>query len=133
MFTTLDYGYFSIWHPEADLWLLDLKTGDMHALTDANSDDTDSFHNWSKSGGWYLFTSRREDALYTRIYFAMVDSQGKSTKPFLLPQRNPKEDNLMRMFSYNTPDFTNRKLEVKDMRMNINSKKRVEWKVGNEE
>ena len=133
MFTTLDYGYFSIWHPEADLWLLDLKTGDMHALTDANSDDTDSFHNWSKSGGWYLFTSRREDALYTRIYFAMVDSQGKSTKPFLLPQRNPKEDNLLRMFSYNTPDFTNRKLEVKDMRMNINSKKRVEWKVGNEE
>ena len=131
MFTTLDYGYFSIWHPEADLWLLDLKTGKSWPLSDANSDDTDSFHNWSKSGGWFLFTSRREDALYTRIYFAMVDSNGRSTKPFLLPQRNPREDNLLRMFSYNTPDFTIKKVEVKDMRRNINSKQRTEWKVEN--
>mgnify|MGYP001516765639 FL=1 len=27
MFTLSDYGNFSIWHKEADLWLLDLKTG----------------------------------------------------------------------------------------------------------
>ncbi len=79
MFTTLDYGYFSIWHPEADLWLLDLKTGKAHALDAANSDDSDSFHNWSKSGGWYVFTSRREDGLYTRIYLASVDRQGHSS------------------------------------------------------
>ena len=27
MFTQTDYGYFSIWHPEADLWLYDLQKG----------------------------------------------------------------------------------------------------------
>ncbi|MGN0281867.1 MAG: TolB family protein [Prevotella sp.] len=135
MFTALDYGYFSIWHPESDLWLLDLKTLRSWPLTDANSDDTDSFHNWSKSGGWFLFTSRRDDALYTRIYLAMVDSHGRSTKPFLLPQRKPREDNLLRMFSYNTPDFTQKKVEIEDMRHYINSMKRVEWgvKMKNEE
>ncbi len=87
-------AHFSIWHPEADLWLLDLKTGKAHALDAANSDDSDSFHNWSKSGGWYLFTSRREDGLYTRIYLASVDRQGHSSKPFLLPQRRPREGQL---------------------------------------
>lgn len=130
MFTTLDYGYFSIWHPEADLWLLDLKTGNTHALTDANSNDADSFHNWSKSGGWYLFTSRRDDGLYTRIYLAAVDSHGRSTKPFLLPQRRPREDNFRRMYSYNTPDFTLRKVEIKNMRSNINTSRHVMWKAG---
>lgn len=129
MFTTLDYGYFSIWHPEADLWLLDLKTGKAHPLDAANSDDTDSFHNWSKSGGWYLFTSRREDGLYTRIYLARVDDKGRSTKPFLLPQRRPREDNLHCMYSYNTPDFTLRKLRIEDMPGHINNPKRIEWKV----
>jgi len=128
MFTTLDYGYFSIWHPEADLWLLDLKTGKAHALDAANSDDSDSFHNWSKSGGWYLFTSRREDGLYTRIYLASVDRQGHSSKPFLLPQRRPREDNLRRMYSYNTPDFTLRKVEIEDMPGHINNPKRMEWR-----
>lgn len=128
MFTTLDYGYFSIWHPEADLWLLDLKTGKSQPLTQANSDDTDSFHNWSKSGGWYLFTSRRDDGLYTRVYFAKVDANGRSSKPFLLPQRRPKEDNLRRLYSYNTPDFTLRKVEIKDMPGHINNPKRVEWR-----
>lgn len=129
MFTTLDYGYFSIWHPEADLWLLDLKTRKPHAMDEANSDDTDSFHNWSKSGGWYLFTSRREDGLYTRIYLARVDEKGRSTKPFLLPQRRPREDNLRCMYSYNTPDFTLRKVRIEDMSGHINNQKRIDWQV----
>lgn len=129
MFTMLDYGYFSIWHPEADLWLYNLETGVAHALTEANSDDSDSFHNWSKSGGWYLFTSRREDGLYTRIYLASVDSHGHSTKPFLLPQRRPREDNLRRMYSYNTPDFTLKKVKIEDMSRYINSSRRMVWNI----
>ena len=59
MFTLSDYGNFSIWHKEADLWLLDLKTGTYRNLEEVNSDDTESYHNWSSNSHWFVFSSRR--------------------------------------------------------------------------
>ncbi len=112
MYTQVDYGYFSIWHPEADLWLLDLRgdegevTGDKRPLDEVNSDRSDSFHNWSLNSRWFLFTSRRDDGLYTRVYFSSIDDAGHATKPFMLPQRNPKVFYRLLLHSYNTPDFT---------------------------
>ena len=112
MYAQLDYGYFSVWHPEADLYLLDLKTGESRAMDEVNSARSESLHNWNTNSHWFLFTSRREDGLYTRIYFSSMDEKGKATKPFLLPQRNPKEYYRRLMYSYNTPDFTARPVEV---------------------
>ena len=112
MYTQVDYGYFSIWHPEADLWLLDLRSdegeviGDKRPLDEVNSDRSDSFHNWSLNSRWFLFTSRRDDGLYTRVYFSSIDDNGHATKPFMLPQRNPKVFYRLLLHSYNTPDFT---------------------------
>lgn len=40
----------------------------------------------------------------------MGDS-GRFTKPFLLPQENPKEYYQQSLFSFNTPDFTKRKVD----------------------
>lgn len=105
MYTQIDYGYFSVWHPEADLWLLDLKTGETRAINEVNSIRAESFHNWSNNSRWFLFTSRRDDGLYTRIYLASIDDNGKVTKPFMLPQRNPRQYYLNLLYSYNTPDF----------------------------
>lgn len=112
MYAQLDYGYFSVWHPEADLYLLDLKTGESRAMDEVNSARSESLHNWNTNSHWFLFTSRREDGLYTRVYFSSMDEKGKATKPFLLPQRNPKEYYRRLMYSYNTPDFTARPVEV---------------------
>lgn len=106
MYTQLDYGYFSVWHPEADLYMLDLETGVNRSLNEVNSTRSESSHNWTRNSRWFLFTSRREDGLYTRLYFSSVDEHGKATKPFLLPQQNPKEYYQRLMYSYNTPDFT---------------------------
>ena len=106
MYTQLDYGYFSVWHPEADLYMLDLETGVNRPLNEVNSIRSESLHNWTRNSHWFLFTSRREDGLYTRLYFSSVDEHGKATKPFLLPQQNPKEYYQRLMYSYNTPDFT---------------------------
>lgn len=106
MFTQTDYGYFSIWHPEADLWLLDLNTGETRPLDEVNSDCAESLHNWSSNSRWFLFTSRRDDGLYSRIYLSMMGDDGRATKPFMLPQRNPKEFYRLSLYSYNTPDFT---------------------------
>ena len=106
MYTQLDYGYFSVWHPEADLNMLDLETGVSRPLNEVNSTRSESLHNWTRNSRWFLFTSRRDDGLYTRLYFSSVDEHGKATKPFLLPQKNPKEYYQRLMYSYNTPDFT---------------------------
>ena len=106
MFTLCDYGTFPIWHHEADLWLLDLATGETRPLDEVNSPDTDSYHNWSANSRWFVFSSRRGDGLFTRLYIAHFDENGVAGKPFLLPQRDPKnyDEDLFR--SYNVPEFT---------------------------
>ena len=68
-YTLSDYGQFSIWHHEADLWLLDLTTGQSRLMDGANSEDTESFHNWSTNSRWLVVSSRRDDGLFTRPQF----------------------------------------------------------------
>ena len=131
MYTQVDYGYFSVWHPEADLWLLDLQTGETRPLDEVNSDRAESLHNWTVNSRWFLFTSRRDDGLYTRVYFSCLDDNGKATKPFLLPQRNPKEYYRRSLYSFNTPDFTSRRIQAdtRTMGRQIESDQRIETKV----
>ena len=113
MYTQTDYGYFTIWHPEADLWLLDLETGETRPLAEVNSERAESWHNWNVNSCWFLFTSRSEDGLYTRLYFSHFDKQtGKADKPFLLPQRNPRRYYRQSMYSFNTPDFASRPVDI---------------------
>lgn len=104
-YTLSDYGQFSIWHHEADLYLLNLATGESRPMTAANSKDTESFHNWSTNSRWLVFSSRRDDGLFTRPYFCHVDDKGNVGKAFMLPQRNPRRFYRERFFSFNVPDF----------------------------
>lgn len=110
LFTLIDYGYFSIWHQESEQWLLDLQTGEARPLDEINSQRADSYHNWNVNSHWIVFTSRRDDGLYSRLYFASVDDKGRFTKPFMLPQKNPKDYYGGSFYSFNTPDFTKRKV-----------------------
>lgn len=78
----------------------------------------DSWHNWSRDSHWFVFTSRRGD-------------KGNVSKPFLLPQRNPKKYYDELLDSYNTPDFTSKPVEL-DARAagnEIMSDKRIPTKV----
>ena len=104
-YTLSDYGQFSIWHHEADLCLLNLSTGECLPMKGANSNDTESFHNWSANSRWLVFSSRRDDGLFTRPYFCHIDAQGVVGKAFMLPQRNPRRFYLDRFFSFNVPEF----------------------------
>ena len=130
MFTLIDYGYFSVWHNEAEQWLLDLQTGEAHPLTEANSPRSDSYHNWSLNSRWVVFTSRRDDGYYSRLYLCAIDSQGRASKPFMLPQRNPLEYYSESLYSFNTPDFTLKPVEfdARQAGYEILSDKRVETK-----
>ena len=133
MYTQTDYGYFSIWHPEADLWLLDLQTSETRPMTEVNSLRSESLHNWSTNSHWFLFTSRRDDGLYTRVYLSAIDHAGKATKPFLLPQKNPKYFYQRLMYSYNTPDFTSKpvKTNQKDLLKLMRSDQRTATNTSN--
>ena len=100
MFSLFDYGNFGIWHPESDLCLLHLETGKMRVLDEVNSNDVESFHTWSSSGYWFVFSSKRLDGLWARPYFAHFDPEtGLASKPFLLPQEDP------RFYDYFTKTF----------------------------
>jgi dipeptidyl aminopeptidase/acylaminoacyl peptidase len=131
LFTLIDYGYFSVWHDESEQWLLDLQTGEAHPLEAANSPRADSYHNWNVNSHWIVFTSRRDDGLYSRLYFSSIDEKGKVTKPFMLPQRRPKEYYDESVYSFNTPDFTKTKVDfdANEAGHEILSDKRIETNV----
>lgn len=105
VYTVSDYGNFSIWHHEADLWILDLETGISRPMDKANSSDTESYHSWSSNSRWLMFSSRRDDGLYTRPYFCHIDENGQESKPFMLPQKHPLHYYSNHNRSYNVPEF----------------------------
>jgi len=111
-FTLHKYGNFSIWHQDADLWITDLATGESWPLEGLNSDSVDSFHTWSSNSRWMVFSSRRDDKLYTKLYFSHIDENGQASKPFLLPQKNPVKYYKQLIMSYNLPQFTDGKVGV---------------------
>ena len=130
MFTLLDYGYFSIWHRESEQWLMNLETGEARPIDEINSNEADSFHNWSANSRWIVFTSRRANGLYSQLFLASIDEQGQATKPFLLPQENPQKYYDETLYSFNTPDFTKEKVnfEKSAAYREIKSDKRIETK-----
>ena len=104
LFAMGEYGCFHIWHKDADLYLMDLETMQLRNIEEINSRDVESYHAWSSNGRWMLFTSRRDDGGYTRLYIAYFDKEGKAHQPFLLPQRAPYFYNDYYK-SYNVPEF----------------------------
>ena len=100
------YGYFHIWHHDADLWMLDLSKENATArpLTEANSADTESYHAWSSNGRWVIFSSRRDDGVFTRPFIAHIDQNGRASKAFELPSEDPDYHRQF-MRSYNIPEF----------------------------
>ncbi len=103
MMTLSEYGNFSIWHQDADLYMVDLKDGSVKPLEKANSSRTESYHSWSGNSRWVVFSSRRDDGLYTRLYFTHIDEEGNPSKPFVLPQKDPDFYGEF-MKSYNIPE-----------------------------
>ena len=104
LYTVADYGTFPIWHPEADLQLMDLNTAAIDTLAIVNSEKSDTYHSWSSNSRWFVFASKRDDGLYGKPYFCYIDKDGKAHKPFCLPQEHPTfYDNNLK--SFNAPEL----------------------------
>jgi hypothetical protein len=112
LFTLSDYGNFSIWHNEADLKMIDLTTGDSVCTDNINSTYTESYHSWSSNSRWVVLSSRRGNGLYTRPYFAHLNTDGTFSKPMLLPQQNPQEYYQKLFFSYNIPELVKSEVDL---------------------
>ena len=95
MFCVHDYGSFPIYQPGSDLYLVDLSKlpANSPALAclasgeaaprrlELNSDLCDSYHSWSSNSRWVIFSSKREDGVFARLYISRIDEQGRSGKP----------------------------------------------------
>jgi Periplasmic component of the Tol biopolymer transport system len=109
VYTVADYGTFPIWHREADLQMINLRTETIDKLAVVNSNRSDTYHSWSSNSRWLVFASKRDDGLYGKPYFCYIDRAGKAHKPFVLPQKYPAfyDDNLK---SFNIPELSKGKL-----------------------
>jgi hypothetical protein len=104
LFTSAQYSQFPIYLTSADIYLLDIASGKWKKL-DVNSNRTDSFHSWSSNSRWFVFSSKRQDGLFTKPYFSHIDSLGNTSKPFVLPQEDPLFYETF-LEVYNVPELT---------------------------
>ncbi len=109
-FCLLDYGYFSIYNPESDIYTYRLDSKKLEK-TEANSSDVESYPSWSQNGRWMMFVSKREDGILSKVYFCHMDEQGKTSKPFVAPQRDP--DFYSRyLLNFNRPEFSSARIDL---------------------
>lgn len=105
-----DYGYFTIFHKESDLYCIDLKTKTYKKLG-LNSESAESFSSWSANGRWLVFSSKRMDDVFSRPFIAYFDKNGVAHKPFVLPQKDP-EMYYSLLANYNLPKMIKGKVEL---------------------
>lgn len=110
MYSTSVSGALNLYHNDADLGMIDLSTGELVDCSALNSDQSESYHGWSRNGRWVVFSSKRVDGRFTRAFVAHWDGKAWG-KPFMLPQQDPRH-NTLRMQAYNIPDFIVKPIEL---------------------
>lgn len=103
-FSLGNYGCFHVWHNDADIMVMDLKTKEVVAADGLNSNFSESYPSFSSNGRWLMCASRCDDGNHTRPRIAYFDKNGKCGKAFLLPQSDPERYKCM-WKSFNRPEF----------------------------
>jgi hypothetical protein len=116
LFCMCNYGCFPAYQHSSDLYIIDLeeaqKTGHYkYRRLDINSDKSESWHSWSSNSRWIAFSSKRYSGVFTRIYIAYVDTNGKAHKPILLPQKDPTYYDSC-LWAYSVPELITRPVRV---------------------
>lgn len=113
VFAMAPYGCFHVWHPNADIYAIDLQKTDSvdgqvrfapRRLEGINSNYSESYPSFSSNGRWLMAASRRDDGNYTRPYIFYYDASGRCHKAFEVPQETPAYYTLS-FKSFNRPEF----------------------------
>jgi dipeptidyl aminopeptidase/acylaminoacyl peptidase len=89
LFSMTDRGSFSIIRQGTDLYLMDLGKKSYRKL-EINSDHADSYHAWSSNSRWIVFTSKRNEGIFGKLFFSYIEGDGTAHKPMVLPQQDPR-------------------------------------------
>ena len=84
-----DRTSYPIHQESADLYLLDLESGEDERLDVACSNLAESYPRWTSSGRWLMFLSNRGDGMSALPYLAYFNEEGTVQKPFVVPQEDP--------------------------------------------
>lgn len=95
LFAEGPWGLFHIWHPTAEVCILDLQTGRLLNTSPMNSHRAESYPSFSSNDRWILFESRRDDGNYTRLYLAYFDASARLHKAFEVPAEDPEQLRLL--------------------------------------
>jgi hypothetical protein len=117
LFCMCDYGCFPVYRHSSDLYMMDLEatqqTGEhKYQRLDINSDKSESWHCWSSNSRWIAFSSKRDSGVFTRIYIAYVDTNGKVHKPMLLPQKDPEYYDSC-LWTYSVPELITEPVRIR--------------------
>jgi hypothetical protein len=83
---------------------------------DINSDKSESWHCFSSNSRWIVFSSKRDSGVFTRIYIAHVDANGKVHKPIRLPQKDPTYYDSC-LWTYSVPELITEPVRVTKERL----------------
>ncbi len=112
VFTVSESGSFPIFRSESDLHILRLDTRQWERLT-INSDHADTWHCWSNNSRWLVFSSRRLDGVFARLFITHVDPAARFSKPLLLPQEDPTYYDTC-IDNFNTPELVRGPVRVSE-------------------
>ncbi len=89
LFCMCRYSCFATFQPTSDLYLMDTETARYRKLEVISSEQSESWHCWSSNSRWIVFSSKRPEGVFNRLYISYFDKTGKVYKPFILPQKDP--------------------------------------------
>jgi hypothetical protein len=115
-FCMCDRGYFPTWETSSDLYIADLKAAEQtgrleYRRLEINSDQSESWLSWSSNSRWIVFSSKRDNGVFTRCYLSYVDEAGRVYKPIAIPQKDPEFYNYC-LETFNTPEFVTGPIET---------------------
>jgi len=75
---------FMLLQPDSQLYIVPAEGGEARRM-ECNTSRMNSWHSWSPSGRWLVFSSK-VNSPYTQLFLTHVDEHGRSTPPVLLSQ-----------------------------------------------
>jgi len=125
LFCMCNYSCWPAYQKSSDLYITDLAEAEEAGRfswrkVSASSGQSESWHSWSSNSRWVAFSSKRGHATFTRIYLAHVDTNGKFSKPLIVPRRDPDYYRSC-LWTIGVGEFRSRPVETdgKDIRLAI--------------